>query len=173
MYSHGQKEDSRSSKTKEVIGQKEKEEKIARKTALKSAIFPGWGQFSNGKLHLLKLPIIYGGFATLAILGSRYHDKFKCYENGFYLTSNGFDFDGCDGFTTPFALKNGMDSYRQRRDLMVIIGVGFYALNVIDAYIWAHLKQFDDSEEISLHLRPQMLNIARQPIGGLSLSLRF
>ena len=66
-----------------------------------------------------------------------------------------------------------METYHQRRDLFIILTAGFYALNILDAYVWAHLNQFDNSDDLTLKVQPSFVNIAGQQSAGLSLKLRF
>lgn len=162
-------------KDKEVKPKKELdfEEVIARKSAYRSAIFPGWGQATNGGVHWLKLPIIYGGLGSLGYLTFFNHEKFKCFEKGYFLTSQKLYFPGCDGYVTNNALKTGMETYHQRRDMFVIFTAGFYALNILDAYVWAHLKQFDDSDDLTLNFSPSFTNIAGLQTTGFTVQLKF
>ncbi|MFY0673341.1 MAG: hypothetical protein JXQ87_08045 [Bacteroidia bacterium] len=149
------------------------EEVIARKSALRSSMLPGWGQATNGGVQWLKVPLVYGGLGTLGYLSYFNHSKFKCFETGYRLTLNDLYWEGCDGYTSVNALKNGMETYHQRRDLFIIITAGFYALNILDAYVWAHLNQFDNSDDLTLRLQPSFVNIAGQQSAGLSLKLSF
>jgi len=89
------------------------------------------------------------------------------------LKSNNLYFEGCDGFNTTSTLKSGMEAYHKQRDLFVIVTIGVYALNILDAYIWAHMKQFDNSNDLTLSLKPSFINIAGQQHTALSLSMRF
>jgi hypothetical protein len=149
------------------------EEIIARKSAFRSSLLPGWGQATNSGVHWLKVPLIYGGLGTLGYLSYYNHTKFKCFETGYRLKINDLYWEGCDGYTTPNALKSGMETYHQRRDLFIILTAGFYALNILDAYVWAHLIQFDNSDDLTLKVQPSFVNIAGQQSAGLSLKLRF
>jgi len=46
-------------------------------------------------------------------------------------------------------LRQNRNFYRNRRDLVfVFIGLS-YALNAIDAYVFAHLRSFDVSDDLS------------------------
>jgi hypothetical protein len=47
--------------------------------------------------------------------------------------------------------------YRKNLDLGVIAAVGVWALNAIDAFVVSELKGFDVSNDLSLHLRPVIL----------------
>jgi hypothetical protein len=149
------------------------EERLARRAALRSALLPGWGQGANGGLHWIKVPFIYLGIGGLAYTTHLYHGKFKCFESSYLLASKGELTTGCNGYTTVSTLKGGMERYHQQRDLFAILTVGLYALNILDAYIWAHMKQFDDSDDLSYHLSPGILRVGQQSFAGLAVQLRF
>lgn len=149
------------------------EEIIARKSAFRSTLLPGWGQATNGGVQWLKVPLVYGGLGTLSYLTYFNHTKFKCFETGYRLTLDGLFWEGCDGYITVNALKNGMETYHQRRDLFVILTAGFYALNILDAYVWAHLNQFDNSDDLTLNVQPSFVNIADQQSPAITLKVRF
>ncbi|MGB0431719.1 MAG: DUF5683 domain-containing protein [Bacteroidia bacterium] len=149
------------------------EELVARKSAYRSMVLPGWGQATNGGAHWLKLPIIYGGLGTLGYIANFNHNKYKCYEKGYFLARKKLYLEGCDGYTTESALKNGMETYHQQRDLFIIVTAGFYALNILDAYVWAHLNQFDNSDDLTLNIYPSFTNIAGNQTAGFSLQFRF
>ncbi len=50
-----------------------------------------------------------------------------------------------------------MDSYRQDLDLTVLLSAVGYGLQVMDALVFAHLKNFDISDDISLRFKPLAL----------------
>jgi hypothetical protein len=50
-----------------------------------------------------------------------------------------------------------------------------YLANVIDAYVFAHLQDFDVSDDLSMDIRPpRIANIAQQPgfTAGITLKLK-
>jgi len=56
---------------------------------------------------------------------------------------------------------------------IIIIG-GLYLLNIVDAYVDAHLKEFDMSDNLSLRVSPLLYTANYSHLAtGLSLSLRF
>ena len=148
------------------------DEMLARKAALKSAILPGWGQAQNGGFNYLKIPLIYGGLGALSYLTYDNHLRFKCYEWAYFMDGQGY-YGNCEGFTSTAQLKAGLDLYHKRRDMFALMTVGAYLLQVLDAYVWAHLKQFDNSDDLSLNVYPSFTNIAGQPTAQVSLKLSF
>lgn len=144
----------------------------------KSLIVPGWGQITNKQAW--KVPIVYGllgGLTYYSIsLTKDYHD----YRAAFYnLSNDDFRFGQTpaylDGITSQ-SLKSQRNFLRNRRDFIYVTIALAYALNAIDAYVFAHLRSFDVSDDLSL--RPEMkpdiiLTSTDQPIPALSLSISF
>lgn len=149
------------------------EELLARKAALKSAILPGWGQIQNGGNNLFKLPLIYGGLGALGYLTYDRHIEYKCYAKAYLLSSQGLFFDPCGQANTAARIQSGLELTHKQRDMFALFTVGAYLLQVLDAYVWAHLKQFDNSDDLSLQVYPSFTNIANHQTAQLSLKLRF
>ena len=125
------------------------------KAALLSAIVPGTGQAFNKRFW--KIPVIYscfGGFTYLLLTNQNKYKEFKtAIENRYDDDPNSIDNFPQYNDQNLVTLKN---LYRKRRDLSAA-GIGLvYLLNVIDANVDAHLKQFDQkiNESISLSIRP-------------------
>jgi hypothetical protein len=148
----------------------------AHRASVYSALLPGLGQIYNKKYW--KLPVIYGGFGTLAYFGvmnTREYRKFREAYN--YVNSGDTSFTDND-----YAIKYGLNSLRQGRDyyrrnveLTYILGVALYILNIVDAAVDAHLMDFDVSDDLSMQLQPMLLPPGPgAPVNGaISLTLRF
>ena len=68
---------------------------------------------------------------------------------------------------------DGADFHKKNRDLSMVFIIGFYILNVLDANIDAHLKQYNVNENLTLipyHDNGTYINT--QSV-GLSLNLNF
>lgn len=100
----------------------------------RSAVLPGWGQFYNESY--LKIPIIWGVSAWLLYSWNVQNDKYYYYRD---LYNKSLETD--DGLTDAY--KNARDFYRDDRDLFAIYLGLTYFLNLIDAYVDAHLFDFD------------------------------
>lgn len=132
-------------------------------------VFPGGGQIYNRKYW--KLPIIYGGFlgCTYALLWNQqmYLDYSQAYldimdddpntDSYLDMLPPRYDITGREErFKTVF--KNKKNFYRRYRDLSAFCFVGVYLLSVIDAYVDAHLSEFDITPDLSLRLEPAVIN---------------
>lgn len=144
----------------------------------KSLMIPGWGQIINKQIW--KVPIVYGllgGLTYYSIyLTKRYHDYRAAYYN------QAPDIKGDDqryGSTpayldgvNPSSLKNSRDYLHNRRDFIYITIALAYGLNAIDAYVFAHLRSFDVSEDLSM--RPSIKpGVLADSTPGITLSLEL
>ncbi len=160
---------------------------IPRHATIKSAILPGWGQIYNRQYW--KLPLVYGGFATIGGI-IRYNNKrYKKYREYYYIVSpHPEDPSYSPPSTTAVPYEDGTirsldvnqlkrinDGFRRNRDLSIISLALVWGLNIIDANVSAHLKTFDVSDNISLHWEPEInLNMNNfEYLAGLSVSLKF
>lgn len=124
------------------------------KAALFSAIVPGLGQAYNKKYW--KIPIVYAGFAGLGYWLGTNIKNYKTYRNAYTLrldddTTTIDQFDGTLGTTD---IKTFKDFYKRNLDLSIILNVVWYALNIVDATVDAHLFEFDVSDNLSLRIEP-------------------
>ncbi|WP_347156869.1 DUF5683 domain-containing protein [Pontibacter chitinilyticus] len=133
------------------------------KAAFFSAVFPGGGQIYNKSYW--KLPIIY---ATAAVLGYYWIDNNNKYQDFRKATiqradsSDRYINDPIYGINTPRGTKNlrySRDFYRRNRDLTILLSIGAYGLQIAEAYVHAHMKQFDISDDLSLRVQPDLLRV--------------
>ncbi len=66
--------------------------------------------------------------------------------------------DEFNGRYTAANLKYFRDGYRRNRDYSVLAFVLVYALNVIDANVFAHLADYDISDDLSLRFEPTLFD---------------
>lgn len=138
-----------------------------------SAMLPGLGQAYNKQYW--KIPIVYGILAipiSTFIYNNDLYNKTKFGYTALQKQKNG---DASDVDKIDPALKNlsigSMQSYRNafRRDrdysiLWFFIGWG---INVVDATVFGHLKEFDVSDNLSMRIEPMIQPQLRQT--GLSI----
>jgi hypothetical protein len=139
---------------------KEKKKHSPLKATIMSAALPGLGQVYNGKWW--KVPIIYGGFGGL-VYSSVFNDlKCQTYRDAYLLRldDDPNTVDEFDGVYSDANLRELIDFYQRNRDLSLIFTGVLYALNIIDASVDAHLKDFDVSDDLSMKVRPSV-----QPMG--------
>jgi uncharacterized protein YpmB len=138
-----------------------------KKTALFSAVVPGLGQFHNK--HYWKIPVIYG---LIGVSIYFLNDNIKNYNAlrreaaGRASLDPNFKRNDDFEFYNDQQIKDAQDYYRRNLDLTALLTAVGYTLQVIDAVVFAHLKGFDISDDISLNLRPVLT-----PQGGAGFGL--
>jgi len=144
-----------------------------KKATIRSAIIPGWGQIYNGQIW--KVPLVYGAVGTTAGIFFYNIKYYKDFRNA-YIYKTDTDTSNDKLINPRFlalsanSLKQNRDNFRRNVDLSVLAFLIAWGLNVVDATVAAHLKQFDVSDDLSFHVKPT-LNIYGQP--GFSLVLNF
>jgi len=129
-------------------------EAMPRRAALKSAMLPGLGQIYNKRWW--KVPLVYGGFVGIGLVfefNQRYY-KIFLKEAQFRQENPGKTQNVLFAGYSTEGIISIKDSYRRDRDLSVLAGLGFYAINIIDAYVDAKFFRFDISDELSLQVNP-------------------
>lgn len=119
-------------------------------------MIPGWGQIVNKQAW--KVPIIYGllgGLTYYSIyLTRKYHDYRAAYYNLQYGQDGGYKFGPTpaylSGNVSSRALQYNRNYFRNRRDFIYITIALAYGLNAIDAYVFAHLRSFNVSDDLSM-----------------------
>lgn len=145
----------------------------------KSLMIPGWGQIVNKQAW--KVPIVYallGGLAGYSIfLTKRYHDYRAAYYNlNPQIEEDDMRFGPTPDYISPDAslsfLRETRNYYHNRRDFIYITIALAYGLNAIDAYVFAHLRSFDVSDDLSM--RPTVKpDILARSTPGVTLSLEL
>ena len=154
------------------------------KAAFYSAILPGLGQIYNKRYW--KVPLVWGalGIGIYAYTFNnneynRFRDAFKrrlagFTDDEFYDINNSGIVPGSPDISDD-ALQNAQESAQRDRDLALAITIGLYVLNIVDANVDAHLKQFNVDEQLALDVKPflEYNPITTDPQYGLSVVIKF
>lgn len=151
------------------------------KAAFYSAVLPGLGQAYNKRYW--KIPIVYGGLATGIYFYTtnneeynRYRDAYKSRLAGLKTDEFYFDSQGTP-LTTPRVttegLQRGQKFYRKNKEISLLVTLGIYALNIIDANVDAHLMQYNVDENLSLAPHFKINEIDATSNLGLTLNFKF
>ena len=151
----------------------------------RSMVVPGWGQVYNGDSW--KLPIIYAGYAAT---GWYYYDRQKEYKN--YRRAYRIRVWERDSVVQPTAadlaflenenlaaasidgLRRQRDQLRRQRDYAVLYIGAWHLLSVAEAFVGAHMKSVDITEDISMKVHPGFINLpGRGGVAGLGISVQF
>lgn len=146
-----------------------------RKAILYAAILPGLGQVYNKKYW--KLPLVYGGFYAIGYGMNYYNNLHREYRG--YLFQNlengiGENEEHPEINLTTNQLRTIVDKARRERDFMIILMGGMYILQMIDAHVDSHLKEFDLNPQLQVSIEPAMeQNALAGRSVGLALVVRF
>jgi len=138
-----------------------------RRVTRHSAFVPGWGQFDNRQGW--KAPFIYAGLGITTYL---FFDNVKVYNElkqaYIYrtdtITANDDDIPEKYQPLSDNSIRFYRDEYRKNVDYSVLAFIIIWGLNVVDATVFAHLRDFDVSDQISLRLNTPSYN----PVNGQS-----
>ena len=137
-----------------------------------SLLLPGSGQIYNKQYW--KAPIVYGGY-TFAILNIRNNRQdFKRFrdariadldEDPLTINTTGFD---------AVTLRSLRDAALTQAETGFLILLIVHAFQAADAFVFAHLKTFEVSEDLSLRISPQMdLGPQQQWNAGVRVAMSF
>lgn len=118
--------------------------------ALRWSIIPGGGQIYNHQAW--KVPIIYGAFAGMGwLIQSNYKSMATFRDEYLYRVNHNDQANLTDYASYPTSnIYSLYNSYNRDFQLMIIITVGIYALNLVDAYVFGHLFDFQIDDNISM-----------------------
>ncbi len=146
------------------------------KAIKRSAIIPGWGQYTNKKYW--KIPLVYAGIGIPAYLFFR---NLKQYNESKAAYTNATDGNSANDYlipepylsvvSRPDLILNFRNTVRQNVDYSVLFFIIFWGLNVADAAVDAHLKTFDVSDELSFNIKAGYSEFAKT--SGVSLILNI
>jgi hypothetical protein len=156
-----------------------------RKATIYSAVLPGLGQIYNRKFW--KVPIVYGGFATLGYFINFNNEEYVKFRQAY---SDIIDNDpNTISYTKLIVnkdmlkpenigqlterLKSAKDYWRRNRDLVVIGTAVFYALNIIDASVDAHFFNFDISDDLTINWIPEPIMCMDNKLIGIHCRITF
>jgi hypothetical protein len=143
----------------------------------RSALIPGWGQAYNRQYW--KIPIAYGIISipvVMFVYNNNYYKKMKFAYEARYKEAEGDNSDvpKIDPELVDLSINsllNYRNVYRRDRDYSVLFFLIAWGFQVADATVFAHLKQFDVSNNLSMQVRPQLDPISRN--AGLSLTFQL
>ncbi|MBK7476264.1 MAG: hypothetical protein IPI11_09730 [Haliscomenobacter sp.] len=144
------------------------------KTALKlSLIFPGAGQLYNGKWW--KAPLVYGALGGMIYTIDFNQSRYRRLQTALELQLENQPHEFSDRITSPDALRSLRDQYDKATQLSYIGTFAVYVVIGVEAFVDAHLQNFDVSEDLSLRVKPVLIlpTPTQSPAAGIGLSLGF
>lgn len=161
-----------------------KKEFTPRGATLRSLILPGWGQAYNKEYW--KIPIVAAGIGipvgTYIFNRSWYNKSKAAVAAAFAIQKNiadtaliaGLDPEFIKAYNSrknnPTGLEDfkmtamrARNAYRKDMDYSILWTLALWGLNVADATVFAHLKNFDVSDDISMNIEPVYFQMNRAP----------
>jgi hypothetical protein len=150
-----------------------------RRAMLLGAVLPGAGQLYNKKYW--KMPLVYGGFIGIGIGIAFEQRNYLVARRGLFsllnepanpqvdpatgLTQFGnkviggkiYHPIGDKGLLSLDVARNATNRYRRDRDFGLIMCFVFYMLQMVDAHVDAHLKEFDLNPQLKVSIEPNSL----------------
>ena len=121
-----------------------------------SALLPGLGQIYNGELF--KVPIYWGGLLISSHLLVKYNTNYKRFKRIHNeATSTDPEISGNVPINGETA-KWYRDVYRRYRDYSIVATVLVYALQVLDANVFAYMHDFEVTDDISMNIEPALIS---------------
>lgn len=139
------------------------------------SIVPGMGQVYNKKFW--KVPIVFTAVGSMIYLIDFNGRNYQRYKTAYRLRVDG-DETTIDEFVDIYSqadrLKTIRDGYRKNRELSYIGLAATFVLSAADAFVDAHLTQFNVSDDLSLKVKPNVQS--SQGLGtsfGVGIQLKF
>lgn len=146
------------------------------RAAFYSAVVPGLGQIYNKRYW--KVPIIYAGMASGIYFYQKNDKDYNRFRNAYKRRLAGYKDDefygtGPEPMISNDRLINAQRTSQKNKSVSIMVTVAFYLLNIVDANVDAHLKQYEVSEDLSLQPSFDFNPINYQPQYGMTLTYRF
>ncbi len=153
------------------------------KKALRRAmIVPGWGQYYNR--HYIKIPLVYAGLGGFTAAALYVNSRYLLYRHAYLFTAREEDGEPVfPEYADDYAqliedlglppeselseaeiesrrarlepqFRANRDNFRRNRDLLYFGIVFWYGLSLLDAYVSAHLLDFDIGEDLTVSVYP-------------------
>ncbi|NNE31994.1 MAG: hypothetical protein HKN40_06450 [Winogradskyella sp.] len=141
------------------------------KAAFYSAVLPGLGQAYNKKYW--KIPIVWGAIGTGIYFYIANDNQFDRYRSAYKRRLAGFEDDEFFGQISDDGLIRAQQQFRRNKEISVLVTLGLYALNIIDANVDAHLLQFNVDDNLSLSPHYQYNQMENSSDLGVTLNFKF
>jgi len=146
------------------------------KAAFYSAVLPGLGQAYNKKYW--KIPIVYAALGTGVYFYLDNKKEYDRYRNAYKRRLAGFTDDEFYGDTTTPQISNdglirAQKTLRRNKEISLLVTLGIYALNIIDANVDAHLLQYNIDDNLALKPHFDFNEFDASTNLGISLGFKF
>jgi hypothetical protein len=134
-------------------------QKQIKKATIRSAIIPGWGQVTNKQAW--KVPFVYAAIGIPAYLFFVNLEQYRILRDAFIILNDG-DPSNDDQIPdnlkplSPGSIQFYRDQYRRNVDYSALAFLIGWGLNVVDAAVFANLRDFDVGDNLSMRVSPQV-----------------
>jgi hypothetical protein len=116
-----------------------------------------------------KIPIVYGAIGAGAYFYIDNNKLYNSFRQAYFDRQNGLP-DEYPQYSDD-VLITAQKYYRRQRDTALLVTVLAYVLNIVDANVSAHLKQWNVNDDLSF--KPVQLPVNNGQGFGLQMNLRF
>lgn len=127
------------------------------KKAILLSLIPGAGQIYNHQAW--KVPIFYGLFGGLGYFMYSSYSNMSMFKTEYLHRVNNNGERVLEDYKNypDNSIYNYYQSYNQRFQLSIVLTVVVYGLNLVDAYVFGHLFDFQIDDNLSMSLQPSMM----------------
>lgn len=142
-----------------------------KKALLYSFILPGAGQVYNGRWW--KAPFALGAMGGMGYLVYTNNDLYQRLKKALELELQDEPHEFSDLNLGVNGLRSNRDVYDKRRQLSYVGVVAVYGLIAVEAFVDAHLQNFDISEDLSWRIKPTFQTDPHSGMSGPGIGLVF
>jgi hypothetical protein len=144
-----------------------------KRTIIHSAIIPGWGQINNKQAW--KLPFVAAAVGLPAVIFFYNINEYKGLRQAYIYKSDTIKANDelipeKYSVLSANSLRSYRDEFRRNVDYSVLVFILAWGLQVADAAVYAHLRDFDVSDNLSMKIKP---NFNFQGQSGVALVFNF
>lgn len=134
--------------------------------ALLLSIIPGAGQIYNGQAW--KAPIFYAALGGVGYFVYDNYTNMKMYKNEYLHRINNNGERVLEEYQSypDNSIYNMYQSYNKNFQMFILITAAVYGVNLLDAYVFGHLYDFQINDDLSMRVEPSV-----SPLYTTSLSL--
>lgn len=144
---------------------------VPKKALLYSFILPGAGQVYNGRWW--KAPFALGAMGGMGYLVYTNNDLYQRLKKALELELQDELHEFSDLNLGVNGLRSNRDVYDKRRQLSYVGVVAVYGLIAVEAFVDAHLQNFDISEDLSWRIKPTFQTDPRSGMSGPGIGIVF
>lgn len=141
------------------------------RAAFYSAVIPGLGQAYNKKYW--KIPIIYAALGAGLYFYFDNGNEYDRYRDAYKRRLAGYTDDEFFGTINDSGLIEAQTTLQRNQEISLLVTIGIYVLNIIDANVDAHLLQFNVDDNLSFKPRYNMNEFDKRGDLGLTVNFKF